>query len=72
VYEAAEFLDGVDILVNNAGVHHSAKVDEEELEDWRSLISVNLDGYFLCSKHFVRHLQAEQKQGDVVNIASIA
>jgi NAD(P)-dependent dehydrogenase (short-subunit alcohol dehydrogenase family) len=72
VYQAAEFLDGVDVLVNNAGVHHAAPVHEESLEEWRSLLEINLDGYFLCSKHVLQHMVEEDVDGDIVNIGSIA
>lgn len=72
VYEAAEFLGNIDGLVNNAGIHHSASITDEDPEDWRRLMEVNLDGVFHCSKHVLRHMEAEDIEGDIVNIASIA
>lgn len=72
VYEAAEFLGQIDGLVNNAGIHHSASVTDEESEEWRRLMEINLDGVFHCSKHVLQHMEAEDIEGDIVNIASIA
>lgn len=72
VYEAAEFLGQIDGLVNNAGVHHSASVTDEDPESWKELMEVNLDGVFYCMKNVIEHMEEEEIQGDIVNIASIA
>lgn len=72
VYQAAERFGKIDILVNNAGVHHSASVTDESEEGWDEIMNVNLKGCFLCSKHVLEHMEAEDIDGDVVNIGSIA
>lgn len=72
VYEAAEFLGQIDGLVNNAGVHHSASITDEDSEDWKKLMEVNLDGVFYCTKNVMEHMEEEQIEGDIVNMASIA
>jgi len=61
---------GVDILVNNAGVHRHLKFWEMEVTEWRRVLSVNLDGVFLCSKAFSREMK-EKKWGRIINISSI-
>ncbi len=38
---------GLDILVNNAGVALAANVEDTTEEQWRWLMSINLDGVFL-------------------------
>ncbi|MCK8490287.1 MULTISPECIES: SDR family oxidoreductase [Spirosoma] len=44
----------VDILVNNAGLQRDAKFDEMTLEQWNTVISVNLTGQFLCARAAIR------------------
>lgn len=43
----------LDVLVNNAGVGVGAPPEEQTLEQWRWLMSINLDGVFL-SRHEAR------------------
>jgi glucose 1-dehydrogenase len=40
----------VDILVNNAGLQRDAAVTEMTLEQWNTVIAVNLTGMFLCAR----------------------
>ncbi|MER9832775.1 SDR family oxidoreductase [Mesorhizobium sp. M0134] len=59
-----------DILVNNAGVSRSAPTSQTTDEDWRAVLSVNLDGVFYCSRTF-GSLMAERGSGSIVNISSM-
>jgi len=62
----------IDILVNNAGIAGAnATTWDTEVEEWRKVMRVNLDGPFLCSKAVVPRMIA-QNYGRIVNIASIA
>jgi 3-oxoacyl-[acyl-carrier protein] reductase len=62
----------VDILVNNAGIAGAnAKTWETEVDEWRKVMRVNLDGPFLCSRALVPEMIG-QNYGRIVNIASIA
>ena len=62
----------IDILVNNAGVAGAnATVWETDVNEWRRVMRINLDGPFVCSKAVVPHM-IKQKYGRIVNIASIA
>ena len=45
---------GVDILVNNAGLQKDAPFDQLTLDQWNTVIGVNLTGQFLCSREAVR------------------
>lgn len=44
----------VDILINNAGLQRDAKFDEMTLEQWNTVIGVNLTGQFLCAREAIR------------------
>jgi 3-oxoacyl-[acyl-carrier protein] reductase len=62
----------IDILVNNAGIAGvNATVWETDLEEWRKVMRINLDGPFICCKAVVPQM-IRQKYGRIVNIASIA
>jgi 3-oxoacyl-[acyl-carrier protein] reductase len=65
-------LSRIDILVNNAGIAGAnAKVWETQVEEWRKVMRVNLDGPFICCRAVVPGMIA-QNYGRIVNIASIA
>jgi 3-oxoacyl-[acyl-carrier protein] reductase len=76
----AEFgrLDG---LVNNAGivrdallvkVKDGAVVGRMSLDQWDSVISVNLSGVFLCAREAAAHMIEFGNGGVIVNISSIS
>ncbi len=60
----------LDIAVNNAGISLVlTPVDELSLENWRRVMSINLDGQYLCIKYEITAMKA--RGGSIVNIASI-
>jgi NAD(P)-dependent dehydrogenase (short-subunit alcohol dehydrogenase family) len=59
----------LDIVVNNAGLGKAASAEHETLEQWRAVMSVNLDGVFLGTKHGIRGMK--KSGGSIVNISSI-
>ncbi len=60
----------LDVLVNNAGVALAKDVEHTTLEEWRWLMSINLDGVFLGTKHAVQAMKAN-RGGSIVNLSSI-
>lgn len=44
----------VDILVNNAGLQRDAAFTEMTLEQWNTVIAVNLTGQFLCAREAIK------------------
>lgn len=59
----------VDILVNNAGITSVRSVLEMTTGEWERVLSVNLDGPFLCSKEILPHM-VDRRRGTIVNISS--
>jgi NAD(P)-dependent dehydrogenase (short-subunit alcohol dehydrogenase family) len=63
----------LDVLVNNAGVADACSPEEETLEHWRWLMSVNLEGLVLGSKHAIRAMKKSMPTGgSIINLSSIA
>jgi NAD(P)-dependent dehydrogenase (short-subunit alcohol dehydrogenase family) len=60
----------IDCLVNNAGVADFGPIEETNFERWRAVMSVNLDGVFLCTQAATAALK--KTSGAIVNIASIS
>jgi glucose 1-dehydrogenase len=44
----------VDILVNNAGLQRDAPLTEMTIDNWNTVIGVNLTGQFLCAREAVK------------------
>jgi NAD(P)-dependent dehydrogenase (short-subunit alcohol dehydrogenase family) len=71
-FDAAENAFGtVTILVNNAGVVNSSRAVELAEEEWRRVLSTNLDAVFYCAQEAARRMLATGKSGAIVNIASV-
>jgi len=58
-----------DILINNAGINIRKPIHEFTLEEWRQVMSTNVDGPFLCTRAFVPGM-IEKKHGRIINIGS--
>jgi len=61
----------LDVLVNNAGVIARKPIEETSLEEWRWVMSVNLDGVFLGTKHAIGAMK-RSGGGSIINISSVA
>lgn len=62
---------GLDILVNNAGISGRREQSwEVRLEDWRSVIEVNLYGAFYCAQEALRRM-IPAESGTIINITSV-
>lgn len=59
----------IDILVNNAGLQQDAPFDEMTLQQWNTVINVNLTGQFLCAREAVREFKRRGVVPEVSNAA---
>jgi NAD(P)-dependent dehydrogenase (short-subunit alcohol dehydrogenase family) len=60
----------LDVMVSNAGIATVNPLVQMTLEEWRSVLAVDLDGVFLCTKHAALAM-AGNGGGSIINIASI-
>jgi len=71
VAAAVEAFGGLDAAVNNAGIGGaSAPTGDYTVEQWRAVMSVNLDGVFFGARAQIPRL-LERGGGAIVNVASI-
>ncbi len=61
----------LDVVVNNAGIIHDGLVFGMSLENWESVIKVNLTGAFLVAREAASVMAFKQKSGSIINIASV-
>jgi 2-dehydro-3-deoxy-D-gluconate 5-dehydrogenase len=62
---------GVDILVNNAGIYPNILVMNMTAADFEHVITVNLTGVFLCTRHVAQHMIRRGSGGRIINVTSI-
>ncbi len=62
----------IDILINNAGNAHGLDyIDQGNIEDWESMIDINVKGLLFISKEIIK-LMCKKKSGHIINVGSIA
>jgi rhamnose utilization protein RhaD (predicted bifunctional aldolase and dehydrogenase)/NAD(P)-dependent dehydrogenase (short-subunit alcohol dehydrogenase family) len=61
---------GVDLVIANAGIAHVASLDRMELEVFRRLERVNIEGTLLVLSESARHFRAQATGGDVVLVST--
>jgi glucose 1-dehydrogenase len=67
--EMIEHFGTIDILINNAGLQRDAAFQEMTLDQWNTVIGVNLTGQFLCAREAVREFL---RRGVVPSVSAAA
>ena len=70
IKEVMEKWSRIDILVNNAGITRDTLLLRMKLEEWQSVIDLNLTGVFLCTRAASK-IMLKQKSGRIINVASV-
>lgn len=69
VDETVSELGTVDILINNAGIFISKPLIEQTLNDWHTVMDVNLTSAFVASRE-VAKIMIPKRSGVIINISS--
>ncbi len=64
-------LGRIDVLVNNAGIIRRGPTAQVSVEEWRQVMSINLDGTFFWARAVASRSMIPRREGAIVNIASI-
>lgn len=67
----AEELGGLGVLVCNSGTGMSVPAVDMTYDDWRHVLTVDLDGAFLCAQRGARRMIAAGRGGRIVTITSV-
>ncbi len=63
----------VDVLVNNAGIFFTKPFTDYTVEDFKALVSTNLEGFLYLTQLTIKQMLAQKRGGSVVTItASLA
>ncbi|HEI1413188.1 TPA: SDR family oxidoreductase [Staphylococcus aureus] len=68
---AQQTFDGLDIVINSAGQMLSSKITDYQVDEWDSMIDVNIKGTLYTAKAALPTM-LEQSSGHLINIASIS
>ncbi|MFI5221739.1 MAG: acetoacetyl-CoA reductase [Bacteroidia bacterium] len=60
----------IDILVNNAGITRDGAFRKMSYENWKAVLSTNLDSVFNCTRHIINSM-IERGFGRIINISSV-
>lgn len=70
--QALQEFGTVDILMNNAAINAAGiKLGDMSTERWREVMRVNLDGYFFCTRRFIRIRKEKGGGGKILNVTSV-
>lgn len=67
--ETKQHFGGLDFLINNAAIIRDRTISKMSLDEWQSVVDVNLSGVFLCCKYGIEIMR---DHGAIVSMGSIA
>ena len=62
---------GVDILISNAGIQIISAIVDMELDSWKKLLAIHLDGAFLTTRACMRAMIKSGRGGSIIYMGSV-
>jgi len=62
--------ESIDVLVNNAGIFFTKPFTDYTAEDFRSLVSTNLEGFLYITQLAIKQMLAQKTGGSIVTITA--
>ena len=62
----------ISALVNNAGIRRDGMMFMMSDDEWHSVISTTLDGFFYLTRRLLKHMMPRRRGGRIVNMASLS
>lgn len=70
VQQIEQQIGPIDVLVNNAGITRDTAFRKMTYEQWKEVLSSNLDSVFNCSRHVINGM-IDRNWGRIINISSV-
>jgi NAD(P)-dependent dehydrogenase (short-subunit alcohol dehydrogenase family) len=70
VATALERFGSIDVLVNNAGIFFTKPFTDYTAEDFKSLVSTNLEGFLYVTQLAIKQMLAQKTGGSIVTITA--
>jgi len=70
VKEIFNSISSLDVLINNAGISYIGLLQDMTDEEWKKIMSTNLDSVFYCCREAIKHMLPSHK-GKIINISSM-
>ena len=67
---AVERFGSIDVLVNNAGIFFTKPFTDYTAEDFRSLVSTNLEGFLYVTQLAIKRMLAQESGGSIVTVTA--
>jgi NAD(P)-dependent dehydrogenase (short-subunit alcohol dehydrogenase family) len=69
--QLADELGGLDVYVNNAGTGAATLLLDLDYDEWKTVVTTNLDGAFVCIQRAARRIVAGGNGGRIIAVSSV-
>ncbi len=71
IHNITEKYQRIDVLIHNAGIQIIAEITDFDVDQWKKMMGVQLDGSFFLTKACMKVMKKNQDLNSIINIGSI-